>query len=49
MKRFIVLGTALMLLLFGFAANVEVAQVANGILLCDDLEPQINPYDGPSI
>lgn len=49
MKKFIALGAALMVLLFGFAANATVAVAENGINVCDDLEPQIDPYDGPSI
>lgn len=46
MKRLVALGAALMVLLFGFAANVEVSPVENGgIQVCEDIMPPGNPFD----
>ena len=46
MKKFIALGVALMVLLFGFAASAEVATVENsGVQVCSDLKPDPYPYD----
>ena len=46
MKKFIALGAALMVLLFSFVANAEVAVAENeGIQVCSDLEPDPYPYD----
>lgn len=45
MKRFIALGLALMVLLFSFIPSVDVANLNEGIRVCSNLEPQIEPYD----
>lgn len=45
MKKFIALGAALMVLLFGFAANATVAVAENDITVCSDIKPQPEPYN----
>lgn len=45
MKKFIALGIALMVLLFSLTPSAEVAVANEGIQVCSDLEPQIEPFD----
>lgn len=46
MKKFIALGAALVVLLFSFVANAEVAVVENdGVQVCEDLKPDPVPYN----
>ena len=46
MKKFIALGAALIVLLFGFVASAEYAEVDNGgVMVCEDLKPDPYPYD----
>lgn len=46
MKKFIALGAALVVLLFGFTASAEVAAVENnGIQVCSDLDLPVHPFD----
>lgn len=46
MKKFIALGAALMVLLFGFVANANVVAVENeGVQVCEDLKPDPVPYN----
>ena len=46
MKKFIALGAALMVLLFGCVSSSEVAVVENsGVQVCADLELPDYPFD----
>ena len=45
MKKLIVLGTAILMLLFGVVASVNVETNAQGVKVCSDIEPQPEPYD----
>ena len=46
MKKFIVLSTAVIMLLFGFAVAVTEVSVANEkITVCEDIKPRGNPRD----
>ena len=43
MKKFIALGVALVVLLFSFIPSATVADVNQGISVCEDLKPKPNP------
>ena len=45
MKKLIALSIAVVMLLLGFATAVEVNVMEEGISVCDDIEPQPEPYD----
>lgn len=45
MKKLIVLGTAILMLLFGVVASVNVETNAQGVKVCEDLKPKPNPHD----
>jgi len=45
MKKLIVLGTAILMLLFGVVASVNVETNAQGVKVCEDLEPKPDPHD----
>ena len=44
MKKFIALGVALTVLLFSFLPTATVADVKNGVSVCEDLEANPDPY-----
>ena len=45
MKKFIALGVALVTLLLSFVPAVSVAEVQNGVSVCENIRPNPNPYD----
>lgn len=45
MKKLIVLGAAVLMLLLGFVASVNVEGKEQGVKVCSDIEPQPEPYD----
>ena len=45
MKKFIALGAALAVLLFNFIPTVSVAEVNQGVMVCEDLRPHPDPHD----
>ncbi|MBP3569128.1 MAG: hypothetical protein J6K04_08185 [Lachnospiraceae bacterium] len=45
MKKFIALGAALVALLLSFVPAAEVADVQDGICVCSDAKPHLEPYD----
>ena len=45
MKKFIALGVALVTLLFSFIPTEDVADVNQGLSVCEDLKPNRYPYD----
>lgn len=45
MKKFIALGAALAVLLFNFIPTVSVAEVNQGVMVCEDIRPNPNPND----
>ena len=45
MKRFVALGIALAVLLFHFIPAVTTADTNVGVSVCEDLEPNPDPYD----
>ena len=45
MKKLIVLGAAVLMLLLGFVASVNVEGKEQGVKVCEDLEPKPDPHD----
>lgn len=44
MKKFIALGVALVVMLFSFLPATTVAEVNNGVSVCEDIKPNANPH-----
>ena len=45
MKKLIVLGAAVLMLLLGFVASVNVEGKEQGVKVCEDLKPKPYPHD----